>query len=159
MSSDISPQLPTTGFIERLKRRLQKGKDAAQNPDRVTELAAEIGTKLANARDLRFKQTEMLKKQVQFRKDAPLRRMIQKAQSMAHASRIRRPLKSVITRDVFAAENAHGDVLYMSLSNGQLVRADRPHKNPLLRQLISDRLTSDTKGAVDFKSEILTPSS
>lgn len=151
---NTAPKLPQIGLFSRIKAKLSLGKKAAQSPDRVSELTKEVKTKLDNSRDLRFKQGELLEKQLQWRKDAPLRREVDKARTAAHRSRVRRPQKSALVRDVFAAEDSHGDALYMGLSNGQLIRADRPHKNPVIRRLISDRLSQDTKGAVDFRTDL-----
>jgi hypothetical protein len=151
----MSTKLPLRlSAFQRLKRRLARNKVLTDNPDRVSEIIADTAKKIDDSRDLRALQTKLLEEQLQYRADHPIRCQLARLKTLGHRARIRRPLSSAVIRDVFSDFDATR--LYMSTSTGSLLRADKPHKNPILRRLISERLTSDAKGAgLDLKTELV----
>lgn len=137
--------------LERLKQRLARNKNVTDTPDRVSEIVASTQKKIDNARDLRFQQHELLLKQLQYRADAQIRRDVARAQTLLHRARVRRPMASAVVREVFADYDGG---IYLELSSGQSVRADKPHKNPVVRKLVFDRLTADAQSAgITLKTE------
>ena len=129
-----------TSFIDRLKARLDRNKARPSSPEGVSDMIASVATKVSNERDLRFQQTQLLAKQLQYKADAPIRAEVEKAKTLAHRARVRRPLKSALLRNTYSDYNGR---LFSDASNGMLVRLDKPHKNPLLRKLITDKFTKD----------------
>lgn len=148
----IRPTKRLSAF-DRLKARLTRNKNLTDSPDRVSEIAAETKQRLENSRDLRYLQGELLQKQLQWRADAPIRRDVSRMQTLLRRGRIRRPIASAVAKDVFAD---HEGELYLSTSNGQLLRADKQHKNPVIRKLVFDRLTADAQSVgLELKPEVV----
>lgn len=143
--------------LEKIKARIARNKSVAQGPDRISEIIAEKKENMANARDLRWQQSQLLRTQIEYRLGAPLRRLVLKAQALQHNARIRRPQKSAIVHDVLVSGEGRHERMYMKLSNGQLLRADKPHRSPVLRSLIHTRLTEDAKTAGVAVSETVVP--
>lgn len=136
-----------SSFLSRLKARLTRNKsieDASKANDRVSEIIASAGAKIAAETDLRSIQTNLLARQLQFKKDAPIRAEVAKAERITFRSRIRRPQKSAVAHDVVSD---HDGRLFLGMSNGQLLRIEKPHRNLTLRNLIHGRLTADAKAA------------
>lgn len=139
-------------FLERLKARIARNRVVTASPDRVSELAAEVGKKIADERDLRAIQTRLLGEQRQLRRDLPIRRLVVKAQKLAHRARIRRPLSSAAVHQAFAD---HEGGIYLELSSGQSIRADKSHRSLHLRSLIHTHLSQDLqKSGISVREEV-----
>lgn len=127
--------------LERLKLRLARN-EAVTNagPDRVSQLIGDTTKKLSDAKDLRAIQTHLLAEQRRFKQDKPIRDLVGRSQVLAHRARLRRPLKSAV---VHQALSDHDGRIYLELSSGQSVRADKPHRSLHLRRLIHNHLSAD----------------
>jgi len=121
-----------------------------EGPDRVSEITQEI----ADRRNLRVQQTELYKKQRDYRRAAPLRRKLKKVERLRHSTRQRvhfgansRFVNGV--KNTFAGEGPRGeDYLYFQFESGQLVRADkilRRGKNPVIRALVMSEIEANAK--------------
>lgn len=129
-----------TSFLDRLKARLNRNNARPSSPEGVSDLIAQVATKVSNERDLSYQQGQLLVQQLQYKADAPLRKEVERAKVLAHRARVRRPQKSILLRNTYSDYNGR---LFMDASNGMLLRADKPHKNPILRKLITDKFKQD----------------
>lgn len=142
--STIQP-VKKLSFLERVKHRLLGRKKLEDSsPNRVSGLVAASAKKIEESRDLRALQRKLLLEQQQLRKDAPIRREVNRANVLAYRARTKRPQASAKIDEVVASHD--GDI-YLHLDNGQLLRAEKGHKNPVVRGLIRSRLLSDLNAA------------
>lgn len=133
-------------FLQRLKNRLTLRKNVTDTPDRVSEIASELAGKIADETDLRAIQRRLLARQLQVKRNRGIEHELNRDMLADFRARIRQPLASALVREVFITQPGSRR-LYLSLSNGMRVRADKPHRSLHLRGLIHARLTADAKAA------------
>lgn len=125
--------------LQSAKNLFRRGEDAG--PSLVSDIVAETQKKIELAgTDLRSLQTRLHLQARQHRKDHATR-----AELAAHQLSLfrRRPRRRQAAAKVLQSGVYYGGDMVMLMDNGQLLNPAKPHRNPVLRNLITQTMLHD----------------